>query len=234
MNQLTESKLPPSSPVPEDSGTVVIVDDQELIRMSLSRLVNAVQDGLRILTFSNGLEAWQYLATDCESVDLLITDLNMPGLDGLELIERVRGTGCASHLPIVMITAVDAADVRRQALELGATDFLARPINDDECRIRCRNLLALSKSRRMLKSQYESLMQTLGPAGDTSRALTKGAVPSDEGTVTLPLRALQELTSAFSAASQLLEHGRAQIDKMEADLKSPLVGKKSDKAAKRR
>jgi two-component system response regulator RpfG len=72
----------------------------------------------------------------------------MPEMDGIEFIRRLRSVPKLKEIPLVMVTVVEDRQVRYQALESGATDFLTRPIDPQECRARCRNLLALRRSQK--------------------------------------------------------------------------------------
>lgn len=73
--------------------------------------------------------------------DLVLLDIVMPNLSGLELLEAVRADAQFSHLPIIMLTAVEDRETKCRALALGATDFLAKPVDPSELVSRVRNVL---------------------------------------------------------------------------------------------
>jgi len=113
------------------------------------------------------LKAWVARAGDCESLlfqdsskglawcienrpDLLIVDYMMPVLDGLQFISRFRAEPGCEEIPVLMITANDDKDVRYEALQIGATDFLTKPADRAEFIARVKNMLALGNSRKKL------------------------------------------------------------------------------------
>ena len=124
---------------------IAIVDDSEINLTLLSALVKKL-DACEPQLFSesqNGL-AW----CSENAPDLVIVDYMMPGLDGLQFISRLRGVPGREDVPILMITANDDKDVRYEALEKGATDFLTKPVDRIEFSARVRNMLNLASSRK--------------------------------------------------------------------------------------
>ena len=76
--------------------------------------------------------------------DLVITDVKMPELDGVEFIRRFRNLPGCAEVPIVAVTTSEDRELRLAALEAGATDFLLSPVDHHEFRVRSRNLLVLA------------------------------------------------------------------------------------------
>ncbi len=105
--------------------TVLIVDDEKSLRDFMRR--NLEVRGYRTLSASNGLEALAIFNT--ESVDLIVLDVMMPTMDGLETIRRIRQT---SMLPIIVLSAMDEENDKIQALNLGADDYLTKPFGVGE------------------------------------------------------------------------------------------------------
>jgi CheY-like chemotaxis protein len=109
--------------------TVLIADDsktsQMLVKTTLSRLPE-----VEILTADNGLEALDVLGKN--SVDLLVTDINMPEMDGIELVRAVRKAHDAKNLPIVIITAKGEESARAEGLKLGANACILKPLSGRE------------------------------------------------------------------------------------------------------
>ncbi len=126
---------------------IAIIDDSEINLTLLKALVNKLGDCDPMLF----LESPKGLAWCSENLpELIIVDYMMPDLDGIELIARLRKIPGREEIPILMITANDDRDVRYEALESGATDFLNKPIDRMEFSARVRNMLALGASRRKL------------------------------------------------------------------------------------
>lgn len=104
---------------------VLIVDDCRTTRKLISYIVKEL--GHEILNASNGVEALETMAAN--SVDLLVTDLNMPQMDGFELSSRLRKNGSYKDLPIIMITTEGSEEDRRMGKEAGITTFMTKPVS---------------------------------------------------------------------------------------------------------
>jgi CheY-like chemotaxis protein len=104
---------------------VLVVDDQPDSREMLATLLE--QRGATVATSDSAESALAFLGQ--ASVDLMIADIAMPGVDGYELLQRVRDTG--SEIPAIALTAFARADDRRRALECGYTRYLAKPVDAD-------------------------------------------------------------------------------------------------------
>ena len=106
---------------------VVVVDDRTTNRNILSRLARSLEPGTEALAFDRPSLA--LAAMKQRLPDLLITDFNMPDMDGAEFIQRCRAELSDPELPIIVITAYEDSDFRYRALEAGATDFLMKPVS---------------------------------------------------------------------------------------------------------
>lgn len=137
------------------SGFVLIVDDRGTARSLLEGLARSLEQGLMVESYADPNQA---LARASElTPDLIISDYRMPGMDGVEFTRRLRALPRLADVPIVIVTVVEDRQIRYQALESGATDFLTRPIDPQECRARCRNLLALRRSQRIVTDRAKWL-----------------------------------------------------------------------------
>jgi len=108
--------------------SVLIVDDSLSVRNSLSQLMS--DGGYRALTARDGLEAINVI--DRESPDIVLTDLEMPRMNGLELVSHIRNTEQISDLPIVMVTSRTMAKHRQQAEQAGVNRYITKPFTEDE------------------------------------------------------------------------------------------------------
>lgn len=102
--------------------------------------------------------------------DLIVLDYRMPGLDGVELVQRLRRTPGCEDLPVLMITADGDKDTRYRALSTGASDFLTKPVDRLEFSARASNLLALSRARTRLQRHADSLADEVRKATAALRA----------------------------------------------------------------
>lgn len=106
------------------SATLLIIDDDEVVRESLVAYLE--DSNFKVLQALNGLQGLQIF--ESEQPDLVICDLRMPQIDGLELIRRIRQT--ASETPIIVLSGAGVMSDAVEALRLGAADYLIKPLED--------------------------------------------------------------------------------------------------------
>src|SRR4051812_19408823 len=117
-----------------DSSTILLVDDEDSVQKLLAYPLE--RDGFRVLQARDGEEALARFAD--EDVDLVVLDLMLPKLDGLEVCKRLRAE---SQVPIIMLTARDDELDKVVGLELGADDYITKPFSIRELRSRVRAVL---------------------------------------------------------------------------------------------
>ncbi len=137
---------------------ILIVDDSPTIRLSLSR---ALQDEFTPLEAADGEQAWEFLSGDSR-IEVVITDLSMPKLDGLGLVKRMRDSVVMRirNMPVIMVTGDDDTAAREASFMAGANDFVAKTSDRVEllARLRAHRKLAvtlreLEESQRELREQ---------------------------------------------------------------------------------
>ncbi len=140
---------------------IVIVDDSDINLTLLSALVRRLGD-CEPLLFQDSPKGLAWCSENMP--DLVVVDYMMPDLDGIEFIARLRQVDGREELPILMITANDDKNVRYDALQKGATDFLNKPVDRLEFSARVRNMLALGASRRKLADKAAWLAEEVRKA----------------------------------------------------------------------
>lgn len=120
------------------SGTIIIAEDNAPILNLNRRILEGM--GYDVLTAINGLEAWYILQG--QSVDLAIVDIDMPTMNGFELIERIRESDEHHDLPIMVLTTDITPDSRQICVELGVDLYVIKPISTDELLMTVQELLA--------------------------------------------------------------------------------------------
>ena len=120
--------------LPDDAPHLLVVDDDRRIRDLLSRFLTG--EGYRVSTAETAADARAKL--NGLRFDLLILDVMMPGESGFDLAKAIRGN---SSVPILMLTARDAAESRIKGLEMGADDYLSKPFEPRELSLRIANIL---------------------------------------------------------------------------------------------
>ncbi|HET6294731.1 MAG TPA: response regulator [Kribbella sp.] len=133
-------------------STVLVVDDQA----PNVRLLEAIlaPRGYDVRTASSGEEALQAIATD--DIDLVLLDIVMPAMDGYEVCRRIREQVDTAYLPVVMVTA-SGDEQKVKALEAGADDFLAKPVNQSELLARVASLARIKRYQDTIKRQADEL-----------------------------------------------------------------------------
>ena len=138
---------------------VVIIDDRITNLKIFEKLAASLEVGTRVETFTDPLAALDFAAE--EGPDLVVTDLKMPRIDGIEFIERLRRDSRASEVPIIVITAYEDRELRYRALDAGATDYLLSPVDHREFQARSRNLLLLRRQQRLVEVRARSLEEQM-------------------------------------------------------------------------
>lgn len=151
---------------PARNNRVLIVDDQSTGRVILAEIVRSIDKFVEAVTFEDPEAALEYART--HAVDMVITDYQMPKMNGVDLVRELRKVFRDETIPIVVITVDKQLEVRYQALNSGAIDFLTRPIDRIEYRQRFINLLALRRHeidnanrRRWLEEKVSNATQEL-------------------------------------------------------------------------
>src|ERR1051325_4635414 len=124
-----------------DSSAILLVDDEDAVQKLLAYPLE--RDGYRVVQARDGEEALARFAD--ERVDLVVLDIMLPKLDGLEVIKRLRSD---SSVPIIMLTARDDELDKVVGLELGADDYITKPFSIREFRSRVRALLRRATAAR--------------------------------------------------------------------------------------
>jgi len=129
------------------SQQVLIIDDTEINLILFGALVKKLSDCVAV-TYADSQLALEWVGANVP--DLVIVDYMMPVLDGLEFIRMLRAIPGRQTVPVLMITANDQKEIRYRALDLGANDFLTKPVDKVEFLSRAKNMLNLNQARKQL------------------------------------------------------------------------------------
>lgn len=128
---------------------ILIVDDEEPGRDILENLLR--RENYQLFFAADGLQALE--VAQAQQPDLILLDIMMPEIDGYEVCRRLRHDPNLSEVPVLMLTALDDRDSRLQGIEAGADDFLSKPFDRIELRLRIRTILRLNRYRRLVNER---------------------------------------------------------------------------------
>jgi putative two-component system response regulator len=135
---------------------ILVADDDEMIRTLHAEFVRGF--GYEVEVAADGIEA---IAKIGLGVDLVLTDAHMPNMDGFEVARRIRETRSSDELPIVMVTSLEAREDRLRAYESGINDFINKPVDHTELKLRLKWLLELKSTRDQLRTSKDTLESTV-------------------------------------------------------------------------
>jgi diguanylate cyclase (GGDEF)-like protein len=138
---------------------VLIVDDSKFVRTTFNRILSA---SFEVREVADGEAGWQAIETD-PSIVMVVSDIDMPKLDGFGLLERVRSSPDprVKAMPVIIISGNQNADTKKRARDLGANDFVAKEADAPEVLSRIDNLLRLVKASNDLEQNKQVLEQTV-------------------------------------------------------------------------
>ncbi len=134
---------------------ILIAEDDAALAEGLSRLLEA--EGYAVDVVDTGERA--LLAAGTEKFDLAILDIGLPGVDGFEVLRRLRSSG--RKLPVLVLTARDAVGDRVHGLDLGADDYMAKPFSTPELAARVRALIRRSQAKTEPKIEHGPLVMDI-------------------------------------------------------------------------
>jgi DNA-binding response OmpR family regulator/two-component sensor histidine kinase len=150
-----EDKMEQLEQEQENIYTVLVVDDSQDMRHFLSTILSK---DYHVLAAADGEEAKQIIRT--QPVNLVVTDLMMPKVDGLELTQFIKSDPNLDFIPVILLTAKTAIESRLQALEYGADDYVTKPFEPEYLRARVHNILI---QREQLEQSYRQRLMRLEP-----------------------------------------------------------------------
>ncbi len=136
----------------EKKKRILVVDDNDSVRQLLQKMLESL--GYEIETASDGFEALSKLVFD---IDLILLDILMPGMDGFKVVQSVRKQEEYKDIPIIMVTGLTSREDRVRAVEVGANDFISKPVDMTELKVRTTSLLKMKMAQDDLKRNQREL-----------------------------------------------------------------------------
>lgn len=148
---------------------VLVLDDGEVNNLLMIAALRPIP-GCEPCDFTKPEDALAFAEMSAPEIGVIVTDYEMPGMNGIAFIQAIRQIPYLTHVPIVMVTSLDERALRREALAAGATDFLTKPCDPIEIRVRVSNLLALAGAYREQQNHAALLEREVAAAVATIEA----------------------------------------------------------------
>lgn len=151
---------------------IVIVEDHPMVREILVSALGGTR-GYRVAGYDTAAAG---IAACLDGADLAVFDHRLPDMTGTEAVRHLRADPMTEHLPVIVVTGDDDGATRLNAISAGATEFLTKPVNIDELRLRVRNLLALQQAQKNANDRG-NLLETLISGSDARIAVADAGAP---------------------------------------------------------
>ncbi|QQS36629.1 MAG: response regulator [Ignavibacteriales bacterium] len=151
-----ENKIPASDIISETDKKeaaktiVLVVEDNDDLREMIKE---TIRGDYHIIEAENGVKGLQ--SAEEKIPDLVISDIMMPEMNGYQLCSKLKTNEKTNHIPVILLTAKASTEDKLEGLETGADDYLIKPFNEDELKIRVRNLITI---RRQMREKYQTQM----------------------------------------------------------------------------
>ena len=162
--------MPPPSPPKFEPARLLVVDDDPILReFAVANLASA---SVRVETAADGLQGWERLKHG--DIDIALVDLEMPVMNGFELIERVRADDLLPFTPIVVATSRDDIEAIDRAYSAGATSFVLKPLNWRVVAYQLSYVLRSAREEARMRSRAKTLRQIVRQQDQVLSAYERG------------------------------------------------------------
>ena len=189
-----ETEAPIHQPVSVSTASLLVVDDNSMNRIMLSRYTKRL--GYQSTLVENGRQALEKLQN--ESFDLVLLDVQMPEMDGYQVLEQMKTHPYLREIPVIMISAVDELESTVRCIELGAQDYLPKPFSPVLLRAR----IAACLERKWLRDQEIDYLRQVGQVTAAAAAIKNN---------TFQTESLDEVASRSDELGQLAQAFNAMI-----------------------
>jgi FixJ family two-component response regulator len=191
------------------SATVFVVDDDEHLRDSLSYLLESVD--LKVETFASAQEFLEVYTPDRPGV--LLLDMRMPGMNGLELQQHLRDSDCT--IPIIILTGHGDVPLAVQSMKAGAVDFLQKPANDQILIDRIRDAARIDEQTRRQRAEQKVVLDRVATLTKRQRQVMDRVITG---------RTSKQIADEFCVSTKTIEvHRKNVLTKMHAESTVELV-----------
>jgi len=187
----------------KERPTILVVDDTP---DNLQLLSHLFKDEYRVKIAHNGPKALGICQSDTPP-DLILLDIMMPDMDGFEVAKKLREHPSSEHIPVIFVTAMTDDAARLRGMELGAVDFVTKPVDPVALRVRVKNFMRYVELHQQLQADYDDMMAAERLKDDVER-ITRHDMKG-------PLAGVIGLIQSFSGASNLTEDQKESVRMIE-------------------
>jgi YesN/AraC family two-component response regulator len=152
-NSLNSSPVAQEGSNMNDALSVLLVEDNDDFRFYLKE---NLRNKYKVIEATNGKDGWQ--KTLFHHPHLIVSDISMPEMDGIELVKKLKSDKRTSHIPIILLTAITGQEQQIKGLETGANDYITKPFNFEVLNAKIKNLLNLKSTMQSTYSKQIKLM----------------------------------------------------------------------------
>jgi two-component system nitrogen regulation response regulator NtrX len=152
-----------AAPLTAVAPTVLVVDDEKNIRRTLEMVLGG--EGYRVLEAESAEQALELIRNPRQPVDVAILDLKLPGMSGLEALERLRADEATRELPVIVVSGHATVHDAVSAIKLGASDFFEKPLNRERVLVSVRNSVRaarMSRTLEQMRGELEARYEMIG------------------------------------------------------------------------
>lgn len=201
---MNEVFISPDSRAPH----VLLVDDQPYARLLMKKIIDK---NVQVTEASDGQEALEIL--EHEKIDLILLDIMMPGISGIDVLKLIRKQRSTADLPVIMISALDDNESMAQCFELGANDYIPKPFDFSVASARIRTHLKL----KLMTDYQKQVMVELAAAKAMKERLLQIAahdLKSPLSNVNLAERLLRDIITSDPTVASILDTLRSTVNNM--------------------
>ena len=193
-------------PFDQTRSSVLVVEDNVDLRKFITHHLNKTYN---ILEAENGEEG--QLLAERHNPDLVVSDVMMPGMNGLELCAALKNNLSTSHIPVILLTAKSSVDNQMEGLRTGADDYLPKPFNVDVLEARIQNLIASRKKLRLHFLQSSDSESPLATAPSPDQQFLRRAIKAVEDNLENSSFGAKELVESLGVSRSLLHKKLAAL-----------------------
>jgi DNA-binding response OmpR family regulator len=180
----------PKEPRDIKKPTVLLVEDNEDFRFYIK---DNLKDDFNIIEAGNGKKGWQKALA--QHPNLVVSDISMPEMNGIDLCRKIKGDSRTSHIPVILLTAQTGEEQQIKGLETGATDYMTKPFNFEILHSKIKNILSQQEKMRKTYQKQVDVTPTELQVDSPEELFIKKVLLLIDANISNPNFSVEELSS---------------------------------------